>query len=831
MEEILKKTKRTVRRRPRVPKGYIRYTHDNFAYNLPEPYGTCQACFAELELCFSAENKFETLDTKHDRHSFVSIHTGTDYHISITLYGVREMEESDFCKPIMVSIYRKRQIMPIFVDEIISDGSIYELEIPSVNLTPGDYFIVINGAEADKEPELEMENIAGMSSYHFSVLEHGSRLIHPVLTEELVEDKPVMYLNDFANMLKAGDEYRYTCYNSSYRRLYSFTSEVDHGQLTIQMMDPCYPVDDVYTIVLSHNNEPFKTFKYTLLDKQVHHLTVMYLSPDMPVYQLATTIERHLDGYVFGTEPGFGPVKEYILNVLAGTEERGNLMVVCEDAPSRDFINTAMELLHGPECYETIHALTLIEKWRTQGKDCLKALLSCEAIYLERIDMLLHVDHMDLLEALDMYMEKSEQTFYLFGTTEMMKALLDRLPYSQATFEPEHRLLIPDFEPADLVYIVDKCLSSAGYDLDDDSLVQLNEMICNDEEYYSRLDRQAWEDWSTQKLVPYLNRKYKPEEDECEARFRIVGIDFDSIPKPEQSGNAFEKCMAELNAMVGLEPLKERLVTLFNRTKFDRMRLSMGLPGLNENRQHMIFTGNPGTGKTTVARIMGKVFKELGVLSVGNVITAERSDMVGKYIGHTEDTMKELLQKAKGNVLFVDEAYSLCDGTRDDRTDYGYRAIECLLGILADNDSDIIVIMAGYEKEMKQMLEKNPGLRGRFPYVFNFEDYTSEQLLQISLNRLHEKKFNVSESVKDTMLSCIRRTVAEKDTNFHNARWAEQFVMQGIISAMADRLCQMSGMVGLSDLCNVTEADVTAGYEMTRPVKSAKGRNIGFRVA
>ena len=171
------------------------------------------------------------------------------------------------------------------------------------------------------------------------------------------------------------------------------------------------------------------------------------------------------------------------------------------------------------------------------------------------------------------------------------------------------------------------------------------------------------------------------------------------------------------------------------------------------------------------------------------------------------------------------------DGNRGDRTDYGYRAIECLLGVLANNDSDLIVIMAGYEKEMKQLLDSNPGLRGRFAYTFHFEDFTAEQLLEICLHKLDEKQFQVEKSVKNTILECIHHTLAVKDELFHNARWAEQFVMQGIVSAMADRLSANTPPASIHDLCRVTDADVLKGYEMTRPVGKVVRRQVGFKRA
>ena len=482
-----------------------------------------------------------------------------------------------------------------------------------------------------------------------------------------------------------------------------------------------------------------------------------------------------------------------------------------------------MEILHGQDCYTILDGQELAVRQGNQQRYMKK-----EAIVIQNLSALLSPDNHILLNSLDMYMSSGNRTFYLIDLADTLIQFMKCLDLSVYSFADDHRLQVPDYEPADIVFMVDAALMEFMFCLDGTSQTRLNELVMREEELFASLNREALTNWVKNSIVPYLKGIYDDiDDDQCD--WTAVYINFDAVGLPETPSKAYEKSLAELHAMVGLENLKSRLMSLFNRTKFDCMRRNMGLPALKENRYHMIFTGNPGTGKTTVARIMGKVFKELGILSIGEVITIERADMVGKYIGHTEDTMKELLERSKGNVLFIDEAYSLCDSSRSDRTDYGYRVIECLLNVLAKNDSDIIIIMVGYEEEMKQMVSKNPGLRGRFVYTFNLEDYTSDQLLTISLNKLQEKCFHVDDSAKEVMKSCIARTVATKDVLFHNARWAEQFAMQGIVSAMADRICQANELPNYQELCLVTINDVLTGYEISRPSGNSDRRPVGFR--
>lgn len=246
----------------------------------------------------------------------------------------------------------------------------------------------------------------------------------------------------------------------------------------------------------------------------------------------------------------------------------------------------------------------------------------------------------------------------------------------------------------------------------------------------------------------------------------------------------------------------------------------------------MIFTGNPGTGKTTVAKLIGRVFHSMGLLSKGEVIEAERSSMIGRYIGDTELKMKELLERAEGNVLFIDEAYSLCDNNEGDRKDYGCRVLECLLTVLTKKNPDMIVIMAGYEKEMDRMLELNPGMKGRFPYRFRFDDYNADELYRIACSLLVRADYVLSPEADDLLRSTIQDAVVHKDEFFHNARWVEQYVLDGVISAMSDRVMSLPFRAENRELYQTIEVqDVREAYLKMRPqsvpVMTSRKR-IGF---
>ena len=301
--------------------------------------------------------------------------------------------------------------------------------------------------------------------------------------------------------------------------------------------------------------------------------------------------------------------------------------------------------------------------------------------------------------------------------------------------------------------------------------------------------------------------------------------------KISQDENAFEESMKQLNEMVGLKLIKQSLTTTFNKVKFSQIRRNMGFPAYEDECHHMIFTGNPGTGKTTVAKMIGKIFHSMGILSKGDVIVTERSRIVGRYIGETEKNMQSLLAQARGNVLFIDEAYTLCD-TSEDRKDFGYRVIESLLTVLAQKNPDILVILAGYEKEMERMMQTNQGLKGRFPYTFHFEDYSTEELIQIARNLLEKEEYELSDAAEKRLRETITETVGLKIPYFSNARWAEKYVSNGIIPAMADRLLGSGSALNRTAYRLIEADDIEVAYQKCRlHILSSPGRQtkIGFR--
>mgnify|MGYP002855747271 FL=1 len=302
----------------------------------------------------------------------------------------------------------------------------------------------------------------------------------------------------------------------------------------------------------------------------------------------------------------------------------------------------------------------------------------------------------------------------------------------------------------------------------------------------------------------------------------IEDIPFNLLPN---STSEFEDSIKELNEMVGLDDVKKSITTMANQSRFFIERKKAGLRTSNVAAQHAIFTGNPGTGKTTVARMLGKIYHSIGLLSKGDVICADRTRLVGRYIGETEENMKAVLEEARGNVLFIDEAYNLYEGTAD-RKDYGAKVIDSLLTVLSQPNPDMVIIFAGYEKEMDAMLNSNPGLMGRFPYKYRFSDYDADQLMEIALHLFAKDDYILNDEAQVILRQRICDTLSQRTKNFGNARWVEQFIRNGIIPAMANRVT----LDTVKDYQHILPTDIEEGYKKYNPrmIELVPRRQVGF---
>ena len=246
---------------------------------------------------------------------------------------------------------------------------------------------------------------------------------------------------------------------------------------------------------------------------------------------------------------------------------------------------------------------------------------------------------------------------------------------------------------------------------------------------------------------------------------------------PDVLENAKEEARKELDQLVGLEEIKKYVLSLEDFYEAQKIREKQGLK-TSEVSKHMIFTGNPGTGKTTIARVIAKYLKAIGVLSNGQLIEVTRNDLVGKYMGHTAPQTMQVVKSALGGILFIDEAYSLYRGTNDS---FGLEAIDTLVKAMEDNRDDLIVILAGYTKEMKVFLESNSGLASRFPNQIEFPDYTAEELYAITVIQAKSKGYRLHELIEEPLTEYYRQVQANDAMRSGNGRLARNMVEEAII--------------------------------------------------
>ncbi|MBR4776246.1 MAG: AAA family ATPase [Lachnospiraceae bacterium] len=261
------------------------------------------------------------------------------------------------------------------------------------------------------------------------------------------------------------------------------------------------------------------------------------------------------------------------------------------------------------------------------------------------------------------------------------------------------------------------------------------------------------------------------------AKYGTEVIDLSAL-LPEGFRGEIEEIKKEMDAIVGLAKVKEYIFSLEEYYQVQKRRAEEGLK-TSEVSKHMIFTGSPGTGKTTIARIISKYLKAIGVLTGGQLVEVSRADLVGRYVGHTAPLTNQVISSAIGGVLFIDEAYSLYRGKDDS---FGLEAIDTLVKGIEDNRENLIVILAGYSNEMAEFLTANSGLKSRFPNVINFPDYTGEELLQISKSIAKSKGYTIDEGAYPALTTYFNAVQMVRAADAGNGRLARNKIEEAILN-------------------------------------------------
>ncbi len=274
------------------------------------------------------------------------------------------------------------------------------------------------------------------------------------------------------------------------------------------------------------------------------------------------------------------------------------------------------------------------------------------------------------------------------------------------------------------------------------------------------------------------------------------------VVEDSQGEHSIDELLAEVDEMIGLEGVKKEIHDLVNFIRIKQLRESRGLE-VPVMSMHLVFTGNPGTGKTTIARKLGEIYKVLGVLQNGSVYETDRSGMVAGYMGQTAQKVQEVVEKAKGGILFIDEAYTLVSGQEGD---FGQEAIDTLLKLMEDHRNELIVIVAGYPEPMEKFLNSNPGLRSRFNKYISFENYTSMQLYDIFCKLCRDNDYQLDDVLQDTILYNIERMIAMKGRDFANARDVRNY-FEKVVTNQANRIVSL-GTGSVNDLMSIHLEDL-----------------------
>lgn len=746
----------------------------------------------------------------------------------VTIKDVKRLKNTE--EGISVSLYQKGIPKAIAQNTVQIENQ--EIHINWTNkvkeLEPGGYFLWLRGASSILGSSMQWK-IGENIKVDFEILEDGDELTHPEIARISIkeEEASTLPLTDIkhrtfefdihlAQPLEDGNVISFCCYNED---LYQMTENIDDAyqvsntELNLDISSEEIWMTGTYDVILLHNQTPFARFSFVINNDQIELGEIVPVERYDKYFMIARYLSNNNEEWdrLSHMPSGAALRKAIVDNIdpicynliylpfhLDSIYENMNYLIEsANDNESNYMIELFCSFICNARSCETFDCREKVETYIQEKKDT-DLIISLEdkvdLIFLKNANSLLQNGGEYYMSKIISILRSRKGNFVIACNEGESEQFFDAYPVLR-TFIPEsHRVSMINYSTSAIAYEINDItaengliMSESGYSKLADTLLEANKkglLVGWDKE---RIRNYVYDtlvsNYRKRKLAEKLN-----EEDTASGYIEAADISIDTFVDKKGS---FEDAMADLNEMIGLGKVKRNLEAVMNTLRMFQIRKNMGLSSTCDMSYHMLFTGNPGTGKTTVAKLIGKIFKSLGLLSKGEVIVADRGRMVGQWIGETERKMRELLVQAQGNVLFIDEAYALSNTSGSDRRDFGYRVIECLMPIMASDNPNMLIIMAGYPKEMDKMMEINSGLKGRFPYKFNFEDYTAEELIMIGTNLLKKNDYQLSPEAEQRFCAIVKEVVKAKDRNFSNARWVEQFIRNGIYPAMAQRIvCQ-----------------------------------------
>lgn len=823
---------------------------------------------------FSGSEEEERLFTVPDADS--------DCRFSIRMEETDCGDDIDATYEVAYHIYRVGEAHPVLtVSERMQTGYCFEAKFPPLPrpLTAGAYFLLFDAALEDNDLTLQWQD--GRLFLPFLILKTGNKSSLPAIKAAQAirsqdDCRPCGYTSGalrlqlrLAYPVREMHELTATCYTENWELAACDKRMVTPRRQAQTTRHFCFRWDKIwmaghYTVILTYNREPFAAIRFNYQGKTITPCTCSPLSTQDVVYRIAQT-QRATEGIAQESLQkciGLARLTPY----LAGLSHISEYNKFCEEQQLAALKTNPYVSISAPTTFRTKQAAYRLPKLsgytttEYRQTDCTQwvtdntpeeLLESREgiALTLYNIGILGSEKGARCLAALENAVKETGVywALTLCGTEDEINRLFAASPTLAQYIRPEYRLQMGVPSAAETVHFMQHILSQAGILLAHEAETRLALQVCRHIDAISTWTQKEVRRFVMEGMIEHLKlRSYTHFVNGGEMKrtnlsvLHAEDISLDAWladrkgSAPEGNGlnieQSFAESMTRLREMVGLQSLKDTLSALFCQMRFNERRNRLGLSAEIHAAPHFIFTGNPGTGKTTVAQLLGKVFRALGILSKGEVITTGRNELVGTYIGQTEEKVNSLLERARGNVLFIDEAYNLYTDSEDHR-DYGNRIIEGLLPMLAKPHPDMVIVLAGYEDEMERMLQSNPGLKGRFPYRLHFEDYSADELMQIAVRFLARNDYRLSDGAEQLLRETATQTLAAKNRCFSNARWVKQFITSGILPAMAQRVMQHpDGDIEL--FRTIERSDIEQAIEAQSPkttIKIMPRRRIGFR--